>query len=154
VARYRARISGPLLDRLDLYVDVPSVDVGELRSRGAAESSAAVRERVIRARQRRAFGHPLPLTDEAEALLLQASRRMALSARGITRCVGVARTIAALGAADRTERDAVSEALQYRVPAEQGAVGADAESGHGQGDPAPADPDSGRVTFGPRGTCP
>jgi magnesium chelatase family protein len=124
VARYRARISGPLLDRIDLYVDVPSVDVAELRAREAIERSATVRERVIRARQRRAFGHPLPLTEEAENLLLQASRRMALSARAISRCVGVARTIAALAAADRTELSAVGEALQYRVPAEHGAEGA------------------------------
>ena len=123
MARYRARISGPLLDRIDLYVDVPSVDVGELRSReGAGESSAAVRERVMLARQRRALGHPLPLTDQAEALLLHASRRMALSARGISRCVGVAKTVAALAASDRTEDWAVSEALQFRVPAEQGQV--------------------------------
>jgi magnesium chelatase family protein len=148
VARYRARISGPLLDRLDLYVDVPSVDVGELRAPEACERSATVRERVIRARQRRAFGHPLPLTAEAEALLLKASRRMALSARGITRCVGVARTIAALGAADRTESDAVSEALQYRVPAEQGAVGAEPGGPEADGDPPrKADGDNPRVSL-------
>ena len=120
VARYRARVSGPMLDRIDLYVDLPGVDAAELRAADAdGETSAAVRERVVRARQRRGAGPPLPLSTEAEALLLRASRRLALSARAVSRCVGVARTIELLGTGDRVEEEAIREALQFRVPQEQ-----------------------------------
>jgi magnesium chelatase family protein len=119
VARYSARISGPLLDRIDLFVDVPSVDVSELRAVGNEESSAAVRVRVCAARQRKQRDGAKPLTTNAERLLAQASRSMALSARGISRTIGVARTIACLAGSDETDHSHVSEALQYRVPTEE-----------------------------------
>ena len=114
--RYRARISGPLLDRIDLYVDVPSVDVSELRAGGEEEPSATVRARVAAARRRRQLGMATRLTSSAEALLARAAKRMALSARGISRCLGVARTIACLGGSDETDGEHLSEALQYRAP--------------------------------------
>jgi magnesium chelatase family protein len=116
VARYQARISGPLLDRIDLYVNVPSTDVSELRADGNEENSATVRNRVCAARRQRQRGCGASLTVDAERLLARASRNMALSARGISRTLGVARTIACLASSDETDHAQVSEALQYRVP--------------------------------------
>jgi magnesium chelatase family protein len=115
VARYQARISGPLLDRIDLYVDVPSIDVSELRTAGNEETSAAVRDRVVAARRRRQLGAATQLTASAERRLAQAARVMALSARGIARAAGVARTIACLAGSDETDEPHVFEALQFRV---------------------------------------
>lgn len=117
VVRYRSRVSGPLLDRIDLHVDVPSIDVSELRSSGSEETSAAVRQRVTAARRRRRLGAATRLTAAAESTLARAARAMALSARGIARCTAVARSIACLADADQTEEGHVLEALQYRVPA-------------------------------------
>lgn len=119
VARYRARISGPLLDRIDLHVDVPSINVGELRASENEETSESVRTRVVAARQRRILGAATTLAPTAERLLERAARKMALSARGISRCIGVARTIACLEGAHETDADHVSEALQYRVPSDE-----------------------------------
>jgi len=121
VARYRARISGPLLDRIDLYVDVPSIDVDELRTDTNEESSPTVRARVCAARQRRQRSAATSLSPNAERLLARASRSMALSARGISRTIGVARTIACLDGSDETDVAHVSEALQYRVPTDEAA---------------------------------
>jgi magnesium chelatase family protein len=119
VARYQARVSGPLLDRIDLYVNVPSIDVSELRANGGEESSATVRARVAAAQRRRRLGSATHLTSAAESTLARAARNMALSARGISRCVGVARTIACLADSDETDAVHVSEALQYRVPSDE-----------------------------------
>lgn len=128
VARYRARISGPLLDRIDLYVDVPSIDVAELRASGDEECSSVVRTRVAAARRRRQLGAATRLSADAERLLARASRTMMLSARGVTRTIGVARTIACLAQSDETDAPHVSEALQYRVPSEHPTHGADSDA--------------------------
>lgn len=132
--RYRARISGPLLDRIDLYVDVPSIDVGELRANESEETSATVRARVVAARRRRERGMATRLTSAAEVLLARAAKSMALSARGISRCLCVARTIACLGGGDATDVEHLSEALQYRAPSEEGVSGAK-RAGQSQGWP-------------------
>lgn len=127
VARYRARVSGPLLDRIDLYVDVPSIDVSDLRADTREETSTMVRERVNAARRRRCQDTGNRLTICAERLLARASRSMALSARGISRTIGVARTIACLAGNDETDDLHVAEALQYRVPSDEKSFGAQGE---------------------------
>jgi magnesium chelatase family protein len=135
IERYRARLSGPLLDRIDLQVEVPVPAAAELRLLGpsvAEEGSAHVAARVAAARRRqetRFAGRPLPVnavmdaTDlrrwcaldaAAQRLADTAFERLALSARGLTRVLKVARTIADLAAAERVEVSHVAEALQYR----------------------------------------
>lgn len=128
VARYRARLSGPLLDRIDLHVEVPALHEDELTQTGSGENSSAVRERVHAARARQIArqnaanaslaGHSLEQhcqPDEAAATLLrQAIARLNLSARGYHRVLRVARTIADLAGADAITRAHVAEAVQLR----------------------------------------
>lgn len=127
VARYRGRLSGPLLDRIDLLVTVAPLGEEALRA-GPGEASARVRERVVdaRARQQQRQGKPnqgldaadidrhCVLADPARALLGQAMARLNLSARAYHRCIKVARTIADLAAAERIESAHVAESIQYR----------------------------------------
>jgi magnesium chelatase family protein len=122
VQRYRARVSGPLLDRIDLHVHVPRVAFHELASTAEVECSAAPRERVTAARallgdvrRRETAGAALAfLSGEARRLLARAAERLGLSARGVGRTASVARTVAALRGASSAEREDVAEALQYR----------------------------------------
>ena len=128
VARYRGRLSGPLLDRIDLRVDVAAVEESELTARAAGEPSAAVRARVTQARQRQLERQGKPnarLTpDEIDrhclpdcagaALLKQALTHLDLSARAYHRILKVARTIADLAGADIIRGPQVAEAIQYR----------------------------------------
>jgi magnesium chelatase family protein len=130
VARYRSRVSGPLLERIDLVTDVPveSKDVARLwrQSPFSEETTAAVRDRVIAARE--FSGRPMPnaklagaelrehvrLLPEAERLLTDAAKRWSLSARAVHRTLRVARTIADLGAEEHVSSNAIAEALAYR----------------------------------------
>jgi magnesium chelatase family protein len=132
IERYRARISGPLLDRIDLHVEVPAVGLAELRS-APGETSAAVAARVAAARERQverlgpsaaapvnaALGpeevgrHATP--DAAGRRLLDAAfERLGLSARAIHRILKVARTIADLAVSAEVRAPHVAEAIQYR----------------------------------------
>jgi magnesium chelatase family protein len=134
VERYRSRISGPLLDRIDLHVEVPAVPYGELTARGDKEGSSAMRGRVARcrARQRTRFsaapgvhanGQMGPTQirrwcrpSQAVARLLQRSLdRLGLSARAYHRILKVARTIADLDGADEIGPEHAAEAVQYRT---------------------------------------
>ena len=130
IARYRGRISGPLLDRIDLHVNVPRVDAAELTrpNIGNGENSATVAERVIAARSRQLRRQPLPnarlsqpdtqqhcrLGEAEQALLERAIERLRLSARSTHRILRVARTIADLSAADRIDASHLGEAIGYR----------------------------------------
>jgi magnesium chelatase family protein len=128
VARYRNRISGPLMDRIDLHIEVPAVPEQEIVSRQAGETSAAVRERVSAARERQLArqGKPNALlsvkeievhcgTDtQAEHLARQAISRLGLSARAYHRLLKVARSIADLAGTATISAAHVAEAVQYR----------------------------------------
>ncbi|MBZ0125495.1 MAG: YifB family Mg chelatase-like AAA ATPase, partial [Rhodocyclaceae bacterium] len=128
VARYRAKLSGPLLDRIDMTIEVPALAEGELQGKADGESTAAVRARVAAARdaQLARQGKPnarlatkeidkLCAPDEAGAQLLkQAIARLGLSARAYHRVLKVARTIADLAGAERVSSAHVAEAIHYR----------------------------------------
>lgn len=133
ITRYQARLSGPLLDRIDIHVDVPRVDYDKLMSSERSESSATIRERVERARERqRVRLKPYPglfanadmgageiqqlciLNPEAKQLLDLSVRKMQLSARSYHRVLKLSRTIADLADSDSITMQHVAEALQYR----------------------------------------
>ena len=116
LAAYRDKLSRALLDRFDLVVAVPRPRAVELAA-GPAEESAAVAERVSSARELLAVA-PLPRTADADALLSSAVERLPLSGRGRARVARVARTIAALAAAEQVGTEHVAEALAYRAPQE------------------------------------
>ena len=132
VQKYLAKLSGPLLDRIDLHVTVSRVSFGELVQRAPAETSAAIRARVEAARERQSIRlrdagvatnaainaadvrRLCPLDTETLALLEGAVTRGTLSARAFDRVTRVARTIADLAGAERIAREHVAEALLYR----------------------------------------
>ena len=135
---YQARISGPLLDRIDLHIEVPAVSPADLGLPPSAETSAEVARRVAAARERQTKRYAaLPqdrrirtnaeadgtLLDEVaapepagRALLQRAAERLRLSARGYHRVLRVARTLADLDGARGVARQHVAEALSYRLP--------------------------------------
>ena len=132
IRRYLNRLSGPLLDRIDIQVEVDSVEFSDLRSQAEEESSAVVKERVMRAReiQRERFSKKTIFTNsdmnnrlikqyckiptEAEEMMETAFRKLALSARASFRILKVARTIADLEGKKDIETAHVAEAIQYR----------------------------------------
>ncbi|HKR63477.1 MAG TPA: YifB family Mg chelatase-like AAA ATPase, partial [Thermoanaerobaculia bacterium] len=133
IARYLAKISGPLLDRIDLQVEVAALTTEEIASAEQAESSSSIRERVDYARriQRERFrGDDIQCNAEmtprhmrrhcdldppSRRLLTAAIERLGLSARAHDRILKVSRTIADLAAADRIESSHLAEAVQYRA---------------------------------------
>lgn len=137
IQRYVSKISGPLLDRIDIHVDVPAVKFQELASDTPGEASADIRTRVARAREsqlrrfqddgREADGvfsnahmsprlirKHCPLDADGKKLLERAMTRMGLSARAYDRILKVSRTIADLDAAERIAPHHLAEAIQYR----------------------------------------
>lgn len=132
VHRYRSRVSGPLLDRIDLHVEVTPVNYDELSSDLPAEGSLAIRERVIQARLIQSDRYQLSLTgsnaamssreirtycnlsDAGRTILKNAMEKMGLSARAYDRILKVARTIADLEHSGSIEVNHLAEAIQYR----------------------------------------
>src|SRR6202162_680276 len=135
IQRYVSKISGPLLDRIDIHIDVPSVNYRELRSGIVPESSADIRARVIRARETQLlrFGSEgeriyanaqmgsreirkyCELGTDSEHLLERAMAKQVLSARAHARILRGARTVADLGGAETIEPGHIAEAIQYRT---------------------------------------
>lgn len=131
---YQARLSGPLLDRIDLHVDVPAVETMAMLAPAAGEPSSAVAARVAEARARQthrfaalnsrartnaeisgeALQHMVALDPEGRQLLDDANTRLKLSMRGLTRVLRVARTIADLEGLEQVTRTHLAEALSYR----------------------------------------
>ncbi len=137
VARYRRKVSGPLLDRIDLHVEVPAVPASDFGASGETESSQTVRLRVLAARERQRARTKDPRAtngnlsarqiklyakpeDDGRILLERAMERLALSARGYNRVLRVARTVADLEGAERVAARHVAEALRYRPGAASG----------------------------------
>lgn len=132
IQRYRSRISGPLLDRIDIHIEAPALSLTELRSEKLGESSAAIRARVdsARTRQHARFAHTRTAANarmtQAQIrkhcaidpalgdLLQQAMEQLNLSARAYDRILKVARTIADLAGAAKIESPHLLEAIQYR----------------------------------------
>ncbi len=133
IQKYRSRISGPLLDRIDIHVEVPAVNFKELTSERSGEPSAVIRERVQKARERqlkrfsreknvycnahmesnliRKYCH---IDEQGKELMSHAIKNLGLSARAYDRVLKVARTIADLEGLDRILPHHLSEAIQYR----------------------------------------
>lgn len=133
ISRYRARISGPLLDRIDLHIDVPAVPFRELSTDYSGESSQQIRDRVINVRKvqlerfkkdgifangqmkTRHIKKFCILTDEAQKILNRAMEMLGLSARAYSRILKVSRTIADIDSSEKIDSRHVAEAIQYRT---------------------------------------
>jgi magnesium chelatase family protein len=134
IQRYVGKISGPLMDRIDIHIDVPAVKFSELRDKGTqpGETSAEIRERVSTARQRqlerfrgggifsnsamspKQIREHCALDNDSEMLLERAMQRQGLSARAHDRILKVSRTIADLAGSERIDASHISEAINYR----------------------------------------
>jgi magnesium chelatase family protein len=133
VDAYRSKISGPLLDRIDIVVEVPAVHFEDLRARAEAEPSCEVKKRVdaARNRQHERFGDNgqmcnarmgpdemrkfCELDESCAELMKQAFEAMGLTARSYDRILKVARTVADLDGSDHIEAQHIAEAIQYRA---------------------------------------
>ena len=134
VQRYRQRISGPLLDRIDLHIEVPAVEYRDISSTRAEEDSDAIRKRVGAARDRqrtrfhsnirlncnarmgtRQIKQHCKLNEESQELIRVAMTELNLSARAYDRILKVSRTVADLQGSNDISAEHVSEAIQYRT---------------------------------------
>lgn len=129
---YQGKISGPLFDRIDLHIEVPEVSISELTSQGTGETSGEIAKRVLTAREIQKerckdqnfalnsyadgpfLEEILHLNQDAKELINNAIKKIKFSARGYTRLLRVARTIADLEGSDSVSRQHVSEAISYR----------------------------------------
>ncbi|MFW6238445.1 MAG: YifB family Mg chelatase-like AAA ATPase [Halanaerobiales bacterium] len=132
INRYRTKVSGPLMDRIDIHVEVPSLSVEEMTGDSGGETSAEIRKRVISAHQRQQNRYRnenvthnselsgklmekfCPLAEGAEYFLQNAIERLGLSARGYNKILKMARTIADLDRSEIIKDTHISEAIQYR----------------------------------------
>ena len=133
IQKYRARISGPLLDRIDIHVEVPAVNFKELDSERSGENSQTIRRRVQKARQiqlqryknektifcnadmqSKQIRKYCKLDDDSRELLKSAITKLGLSARAYDRILKVSRTIADIAGQERILPEHISEAIQYR----------------------------------------
>ncbi|MCP4376869.1 MAG: ATP-binding protein, partial [bacterium] len=133
VQRYMARISGPLMDRIDIHIEVPAVHYRDLSSKQDGEKSENIRQRVQQARSRQTerftnsrnvfcnahmstkhIREICHLGDDSHSLLEMAMERLGLSARAYNRILKVSRTIADLADTEQIKPEHVSEAIQYR----------------------------------------
>jgi magnesium chelatase family protein len=133
IQKYMAKISGPLLDRIDIHIEVPAVKVAELGQKRPGETSEAIRHRVVCAREQQAkrftkrsglFANAdmqskeirefCRIDSDGEGLLKMAMTKLGLSARAYDRILKVARTIADLGASEEIRPEHLGEAIQYR----------------------------------------
>jgi magnesium chelatase family protein len=156
--RYRHKLSGPLLDRIDIQVFVPHLSIAQMRDSTPGEASQVIRERVVRARElqrRRLLGHgarvnaemsaralraTCQLTARAEQELERISRvRVALTGRGVDRLIKVARTLADLDGSDVIDADVIREAASYRVldGLQVASIGLPRPSERASGEPVP-----------------
>jgi len=133
ITRYRSRVSGPLLDRIDIHIDVPAVPYKELSNEYSGEKSDAIRKRVIEAREiqlsrfkedkiyangqmkTRHIKKYCKLSEDAHSLLDTAMQRLGLSARAYSRILKVSRTIADLDNSENIKGHHIAEAIQYRT---------------------------------------
>lgn len=140
ISRYQKRVSGPIIDRIDIHVDVPKVRVEkleDLQKRSSAETSKVIRERVQKARTRqltrlrktrflsnsemttKAVREFCGLSDDCQKLLTAAARQLNLSARSYYKVIKIARTVADLAGEQEITPSSLAEALQYRPRAEE-----------------------------------
>lgn len=132
IKKYQSKISGPLLDRFDMILEVPRESVETILDKTSSQSSADIREVVIKARekQQERFGHDgwstnssldpsviqkyIVLEPEAEEFLKQAANKLHLSARVVHRMLKLGRTIADIADSEKVTKNHIAEALQYR----------------------------------------
>lgn len=134
IYRYRHRVSGPLLDRIDIHIEVPAVPYKELSTEYSGEKSEDIRKRVVAARaiqlerfrndkkiysngqmKTRHIKKYCTLQSEAQSILDTAMHKLGLSARAYTRILKLSRTIADLEASEQIQSHHISEAIQYRT---------------------------------------
>ncbi len=132
IQSYRSRVSGPLMDRIDIHIEVPAIKFNEIASDAAAEPSSSIRERVTSARQvqqerfkpdgiyanaqmkPRHLRKYCRINEDSQNLMEKAMNKLGLSARAYNRILKVARTIADLESSGQIASHHISEAIQYR----------------------------------------
>ncbi len=139
LVRYKRKISGPIIDRIDMWIEVAHVDHAKLEDRNEGEDTAMIRKRVVVAREKQKerfqkIGRAISMNSEMNArdmmnvvdlaqgvreLLIQSATRMNLSPRSYHRLIKLARTIADLAGSEKVEQDHVLEALQYRPKSQE-----------------------------------